>query len=69
MRNTSTAGNDARRQSRQGLDVLRDPILNKGTGFTEAERAALGLRGLLPPHVHSQADDWVERNASINLQE
>jgi malate dehydrogenase (oxaloacetate-decarboxylating)(NADP+) len=42
--------------TKRGLDVLRDPILNKGTGFTEAEREALGLRGLLPPHVHSQVE-------------
>ena len=40
----------------QGLDVLRDPILNRGTGFTEKERDALGLRGLLPPHVLSQTE-------------
>jgi malate dehydrogenase (oxaloacetate-decarboxylating)(NADP+) len=39
----------------RGLDVLRDPLLNRGTGFTEEERAALGLRGLLPPHVFTQA--------------
>jgi malate dehydrogenase (oxaloacetate-decarboxylating)(NADP+) len=42
--------------TKRGVDVLRDPILNKGTGFTEAEREALGLRGLLPPHVHSQVE-------------
>jgi len=42
--------------ARRGLDVLRDPILNRGTAFTEAERDALGLRGLLPPHVHSQSE-------------
>jgi malate dehydrogenase (oxaloacetate-decarboxylating) len=31
--------------------VLTDPWLNKGTAFTEAERAALGLTGLLPSRV------------------
>ena len=40
----------------QGFDVLRDPLLNRGTGFTEKQRDALGLRGLLPPHVLSQAE-------------
>ena len=35
----------------RGVALLRDPLLNKGTAFTEAERVALGLRGLLPPHV------------------
>ena len=36
-----------------GIALLRDPLLNKGTGFTEQERDALGLRGLLPAHVLS----------------
>ena len=35
----------------RGVALLRDPLLNKGTAFTEAERVALGLKGLLPPHV------------------
>jgi malate dehydrogenase (oxaloacetate-decarboxylating)(NADP+) len=39
--------------SPRGLALLRDPLLNKGTAFTEAERDALGLRGLLPAHVLS----------------
>lgn len=36
-----------------GIDLLREPTLNKGTAFTEEERKALGLEGLLPPHVNS----------------
>jgi malate dehydrogenase (oxaloacetate-decarboxylating)(NADP+) len=38
----------------RGEQLLHDPVLNKGTAFTEAERDALGLRGLLPPRVHTQ---------------
>ncbi len=33
----------------RGDELLHDPLLNKGTAFTDAEREALGLRGLLPP--------------------
>ncbi|MBX3749608.1 MAG: NAD-dependent malic enzyme [Opitutaceae bacterium] len=39
---------------KRGVELLHDPLLNKGTAFTEAERDALGLRGLLPPHVATQ---------------
>jgi malate dehydrogenase (oxaloacetate-decarboxylating)(NADP+) len=38
----------------RGAALLRDPRFNKGTAFTDAERDALGLRGLLPPHVCTQ---------------
>jgi len=39
--------------SPHGMALLRDPLLNKGTAFTEEERDALGLRGFLPPAVLS----------------
>ena len=35
--------------SPNGYDLLRNPRLNKGTAFTEAERRARGIEGLLPP--------------------
>jgi malate dehydrogenase (oxaloacetate-decarboxylating) len=35
----------------RGPDLLRDPLLNKGTAFTDEERDIFNLHGLLPPHV------------------
>lgn len=40
----------------QGVKILHDPVRNKGTAFTEAERDTLKLRGLLPARVHSMAE-------------
>jgi len=39
-----------------GVKILHDPVRNKGTAYTDAERDALKLRGLLPPRVHSMAE-------------
>ena len=47
-----------------GVRLLQDPVLNKGTAFTEAERDLLGLRGLLPPHV--QTLDEQEQRFLVN---
>ena len=41
----------ARAKPARGVELLRDPLLNRGTGFTEKERDAYGLRGLLPAAV------------------
>src|SRR6476661_8522404 len=35
----------------RGEALLRDPLTNKGTAFTDGERADLGLDGLVPPAV------------------
>src|SRR5262245_56586018 len=40
-------------ESPRGMDLLNRQGLNKGTAFTDAERAALGLHGLLPPQVET----------------
>jgi malate dehydrogenase (oxaloacetate-decarboxylating)(NADP+) len=40
----------------RGVKILHDPIRNKGTAFTEDERDKLSLRGLLPPRVHTMAE-------------
>jgi malate dehydrogenase (oxaloacetate-decarboxylating) len=37
----------------RGAELLEDPLLNRGTAFTEVERDRQGLRGLLPAAVHS----------------
>ena len=44
----------------RGVKLLHDPLRNKGTAFREEERDAFGLRGLLPPRVHTQ-DEQVLR--------
>ena len=51
----------------RGVKLLHDPQRNKGTAFTDAEREALGLRGLLPPRVLSQ--DLQARRVMSNLRQ
>jgi malate dehydrogenase (oxaloacetate-decarboxylating) len=43
----------------RGMDLLDCPSLNKGTAFTEQERARFGLHGLLPPHEESLEEQVV----------
>ena len=44
----------------QGIEILHDPLHNKSTAFTEAEREELGLTGLLPAGVDTE-DNQVRR--------
>jgi malate dehydrogenase (oxaloacetate-decarboxylating) len=46
----------------EGFALVSDPMLNKGTAFTEAERDMFRLHGLLPPHVGT-----LERQAERRL--
>ncbi|MEA3059386.1 MAG: hypothetical protein QOE50_798 [Sphingomonadales bacterium] len=43
-----------------GYELLADPQLNKGTAFSESEREAFDLHGLLPPNV-ATLDEQVSR--------
>src|SRR5262245_15555583 len=43
------------RATQRGVDLLRDSEIDKSTAFTEAERESLGLVGLLPSGVDSEA--------------
>src|ERR1700752_259673 len=43
-----------------GYELLNNPLLNKGTAFTDAERDAFDLHGLLPPQV-AELDYQVKR--------
>jgi malate dehydrogenase (oxaloacetate-decarboxylating)(NADP+) len=39
--------------SKRGIDLLQDPSLNKSTAFSEAEKQALGIVGLVPDVTES----------------
>ncbi len=47
--------------SLRGAEVLNHPLINKGTAFTQEERDALGLNGLLPPRI-STVEDQIARS-------
>jgi malate dehydrogenase (oxaloacetate-decarboxylating) len=49
-----------------GFDLLLNPRLNKGTAFTEEERDAFGLHGLLPPHIGSLEDQRERRKIALD---
>lgn len=51
-----------------GRDLLLNPRLNKGTAFTEAERDAFALHGLLPPHIGSLDEQCDRRKLALDAQ-
>lgn len=46
--------------------LLSDPLTNKGTAFSEAERDAFGLHGLLPPHVGTLEGQIARRRRALD---
>jgi malate dehydrogenase (oxaloacetate-decarboxylating)(NADP+) len=40
--------------NKRGIELLHDPSLNKSTAYTEAEKQALGLVGLVPDIIESE---------------
>ena len=49
-----------------GIDLINDPMLNKGTAFTEEERTTFRLHGLLPPHVGALRDQASRRLKALH---
>ncbi|KAK7108037.1 NADP-dependent malic enzyme-like [Littorina saxatilis] len=43
----------------RGIDILRNPKLNKGTAFSLKERQLMGIHGLLPPVVRSLDEQMI----------
>src|SRR5262245_13371666 len=52
-------------ESPMGYDLLHNPRLNKGTAFTQEERRAWRLEGLLPPAVTTIDLQVARRHAEI----
>ncbi len=50
---TEKRSEDTGLNGKQGRQLIEDPLLNRGTAFTEAQRQEYGLQGLLPPHVET----------------
>ncbi len=54
------SSDDTCQVSLSGYDLINSPRLNKGTAFSDEERDAFDLHGLLPPHV-GNLDEQLER--------
>jgi malate dehydrogenase (oxaloacetate-decarboxylating) len=50
--------------ARSGYELLADPLLNKGTAFSESERDTFDLHGLLPPNIGT-LEEQVSRRLQV----
>jgi malate dehydrogenase (oxaloacetate-decarboxylating) len=55
------AGSRTIKTSARGYEVLRDPAINKGSAFSQSERDALELDGLLPPEITTELEPQLQR--------
>ena len=60
------ASGDVVRTRLHGLELLLNSRLNKGTAFTEEERDAFGLHGLLPPNIGTLEDQRERRKRVLD---
>jgi malate dehydrogenase (oxaloacetate-decarboxylating)(NADP+) len=54
LKEQQTADDVASIGGKRGIEILHDPVINKATAYTEAERQALGLVGLVPDVTESE---------------
>jgi len=54
------------RYTKSGYEILHDPRLNKGTGFTNHERDMYGLHGLLPCQIENIEQQIVRVNEQVD---
>jgi malate dehydrogenase (oxaloacetate-decarboxylating) len=63
-----TANQQALPVSLSGFNLINSPRLNKGTAFSEDERDAFDLHGLLPPHVGTLDEQIARRLHALERQ-
>jgi malate dehydrogenase (oxaloacetate-decarboxylating) len=63
-----TANQQALQVSLSGFNLINSPRLNKGTAFSEDERDAFDLHGLLPPHVGTLDEQIARRLHALDRQ-
>ncbi|HTU54945.1 MAG TPA: NAD-dependent malic enzyme [Acetobacteraceae bacterium] len=67
--NQSETGTEPLAVDIAGFDLLSRPLLNKGTAFSDAERNAFDLHGLLPPNVLTLEEQLARRLAALRAYE